>query len=852
MASSELKNDCFEQNENFNQTSCPSPLSNRTTLLDFSTLTPSQLGISTQSFTPSSNIKDKTRLAQLKAKRRSNIGVRGSPETNSLIRYIAQQRLKTPPTNSLPTQAKPFTPSTLKQKMAVFQSILCVEENEDQITQQQSSHTGCCIKTSDGLSSDWASCDNAGKENDTPAGQHVTPQPPPTKRRCAAGPLRVCAEEIRKANTPVVKHSAPSQQQETSERQSAPVTPRTPPQNDPEPCVEVDPAGVSLSPAPPSAAGSQIKQGEPQATPPERWQQDQEQSFELHSPCQAVRARRGPFRTTLPPPFSKPSHLEFNPTDEVESSVGHVDCTVKKKQVRFGVLLPPELFDKSLPPSTPLRKGGTPARVLTPNSQLRSLLKTPQRTPLAQPQFCSPSLYGASPKLTVKPSSGDQGRANNQGKIMFPSMDDVDSSLTDNAELTQPLDLTSAFEEEQSACLEVPCAALEPDSTPALEPVPEPAEPTRSHNRKRKLPEDKREAVKRSTRTAAKSACGRMKTSGKRAFGKAVNRSLYGKRDYASKNPALSPIREALFPACKHTAKVLSSLLENVSVPGRAAKVERRRSDSTKISGRKGHNAQCVTAGKGGRGGDRKVSVPVDDCLSKETEEHHSAESEQEPTGSIQSEDSSSSSANHTQPVEFASMGSDPDLFSSSNSARNEDANDVKADDEPWPPSGQVSTTVVPCQQEAETHVEPRPHRAKHRVSNRSLGRSGGSRAHVYSSPIKEESKEVRAPPPHSPEALEESEQGNTTEQAPEPLLPPWILDEFSIDDVLRPVPSRGSRSVRRSLRNQNTGLDSSGSGLAWLPYISPDSIKTERRKTRGRRSSIQALQLPMLEDADT
>ncbi|KAI4819030.1 hypothetical protein KUCAC02_004311, partial [Chaenocephalus aceratus] len=38
---------------------------------------------------------DKSRLAQMKARWRSSVGVRGSPETNSLIRFMAQQRMKT-------------------------------------------------------------------------------------------------------------------------------------------------------------------------------------------------------------------------------------------------------------------------------------------------------------------------------------------------------------------------------------------------------------------------------------------------------------------------------------------------------------------------------------------------------------------------------------------------------------------------------------------------------------------------------------------------------------------------------------------------------------------------------------
>ena len=79
----------------------------------------------------------------------------------------------------------------------------------------------------------------------------------------------------------------------------------------------------------------------------------------------------------------------------------------KKKMVRFGVPLSPEFFDRNLPPSTPLLKGGTPFRAPTPGGalQLRSLLKTPQKneqqTPQAPSDLCSPTDCGASPTLTM-------------------------------------------------------------------------------------------------------------------------------------------------------------------------------------------------------------------------------------------------------------------------------------------------------------------------------------------------------------------------------------------------------------------------------------------------------------------
>lgn len=87
---------------------------------------------------------------------------------------------------------------------------------------------------------------------------------------------------------------------------------------------------------------------------------------------------------------------------ETDTSVAD-SRTKKKKSVRFGGPLSPEYFDKHLPPSTPLQKGGTPARFPTPGETLRSVLKTPQRsdpvtpTAAAEPGLDVPAAFGASP-----------------------------------------------------------------------------------------------------------------------------------------------------------------------------------------------------------------------------------------------------------------------------------------------------------------------------------------------------------------------------------------------------------------------------------------------------------------------
>lgn len=76
------------------------------TPLDFSTVTVEQLGITPESFVKNSSGKSSSYLK--KSRRRSTIGARGSPETNHLIRFIAQQRSLKNAEKSPLTQNSPF------------------------------------------------------------------------------------------------------------------------------------------------------------------------------------------------------------------------------------------------------------------------------------------------------------------------------------------------------------------------------------------------------------------------------------------------------------------------------------------------------------------------------------------------------------------------------------------------------------------------------------------------------------------------------------------------------------------------------------------------------------------------
>ncbi|XP_061448756.1 cell division cycle-associated protein 2 isoform X2 [Rhineura floridana] len=88
--------------------------------VDFSALTVADFGITTGSFTK--QCKEDSKSLLTKFRRRSTIGLRGSPENNSLIRYIAYQK-RTKKQDTL-SQASPFKcrNTLLKDKIAAFQS----------------------------------------------------------------------------------------------------------------------------------------------------------------------------------------------------------------------------------------------------------------------------------------------------------------------------------------------------------------------------------------------------------------------------------------------------------------------------------------------------------------------------------------------------------------------------------------------------------------------------------------------------------------------------------------------------------------------------------------------------------
>ncbi|XP_070760893.1 cell division cycle-associated protein 2 [Enoplosus armatus] len=862
----------------------PPVLNGTSAPLNFSELTPHQFGISVQSFTPASvsNHKDKSRVAQIKARRRSSIGVRGSPETNSLIRFMAQQRMKTPPTFQTPelVRSSPFLPrvaSTLREKMASFQNLMDVEESElcDPMPRQDS-NTGGCIKTRDYLS-DGNSCDG-GKENHPPM-----TTPVPSKRR-RLGPLEGSEVEIREASAPILHFSLKEQEEDVEPVAQGPLPSRE----------TVEEAQAVLM-SPPLHVDFELQGCSPT-------ENRQEGVFELLSPSRpppddpaAASSARPAFSFIIP---SLPSLLEMKPTGFTGD-----DDTVKKqkKRVRFGGPLSPEFFDKNLPPSTPLQKGATPARAPTPGGsfQLRSLLKTPQRsesqTPQAQPGLSSLAVFGASPTLAMprnrrmQPVGEDSEEKD--GKIVFPSMEEIESAVTSDTECTwdaQPLNLNSAFHEESLSLILTESETKpstskmdvldEPTSLPEKEeqvearvetptpsqsrnrrkkqpgPESEPASeaPSRSSSRKRKQPEES-EPVKRSTRSAAKSASGKMKrtSTATRRWNRDVDRSLYGSRAYASKNPNLSPITERLpfispSPSASCTAPNHETHLNpemtngtqatgDLAVTNKDASAESVTSPNSSKESATGRLSGPRVRGRGLK--KRKVSVADGILLSEETLDQTGGKTEEhcEDQTTTNLEASRETPLTHAAPEQGgadtevnAQASADAHCTDSDGKVQCHGSLDAPTSD--CPPSGEESSNTLSLPLEP---VQRKAKRGRRSSVNRSV-------LQEHQTSHEEEEKEGQG---HQAASQQENNTRSSSDSQEEGGaanldLAPWQAD-FNFEDVFKPVATRGQRSVRRSLRNQSSAENSSNSaGLAWLAWNSPDSSKEARRRTRGRRLS--------------
>ncbi|KAI5613368.1 cell division cycle-associated protein 2 [Silurus asotus] len=793
---------------------------------DFSKLTASQFGITPSSFTSFPKDRDKSRVAQLKSRRRSSIGVRGSPETNSLICFRAKQVMKTPPSVPPRTPPPPRTPQhllesplfsgrdSIKQKMAAFQRLMETDEENTVMMKEEE----------EGVRHTQSDVNNHPEESEN----RLAPVTPPLSKRRRRGTPHRSAWEQQIAEEPLSEFThAPKHEHEVEFK-----SPKM-----------VQSLGLGLD--------------------------SQSQLLSL-------------------PMLSKPELIKTGEAD--------VSSASKKKRVRFGAPLSPEFFDKTLPPSTPLQKGATPACPPSSTGRKHSLLKTPQRfESLPQPDFSSPAGDGASPALNTHSycNRGDTDEVFlDFQKIAFPIMDEEydnpPGDSTASAEIvtlaahhdalsTQTETTDAAVREDEGSHISCTAAPEHPDHPPTAEPelgieqeeqhqlletpqfsIESSTEAPRSRGRKRKQPaKSETTEARRSSRSAAESAKGKIKTSSaKKRFGaKEVDRSLYGKRDYASKNPLLSPIVESAASSLSCTPTQPRADENPVSISATAFNTNQSESASS------GTTADLVAAAALWR---RRFLQHTKDT---ESAGNQSAGSEG-PVPTVQSETEVKSkrgrpargrrnSAGRRQSWGGARVLDECEDGDKKSEVQQTESNqeirktEPRGRKRPGRRSRSVAETqeeleqrglektcedTVECagdeKEEAEKNDEEMRQTAGHEVEEK---KTEDVRQTSGTEEVKKNDMDMRET--SEQKAEEKNHEDIHPSSVPLESLEAWQQPDFCIEDILKPVAkSRGS--VRRSLRHRSS-MDVLAKGLAWVEHTSPQMNTTNQRRTRGRLSAV-------------
>ncbi|KAI5758741.1 CDCA2 [Gulo gulo luscus] len=542
--------------------------------LDFSTVTVEQLGITPESFVKNSSGKSSSYLK--KSRRRSTIGARGSPETNHLIRFIAQQRSLKKAEKSPLTQNSPFLGSpvlyrnvnSLKERMSAFQSAFhCIKENENMMDHPEFSEAEGEFKTTGSSKKEQL---GGCQESEFPANLS-------SKRRRISSQSGF-DENLTDAVHLQIFHSAPS------------------PNTGKMCAVEAAPAdfseksfesgltrsgylvgeSVSLSELTEASSGVMVAEciedkRSRDAVPLDNLMEvSTDTTPEVRSlvTSQCTRDVSSSETFVLRSVLKKPSVKLFpeglqehcdNLCDDgthpglisslancckEQKAEGQENCKVpaflnirKRKRVTFGEDLSPEVFDESLPANTPLRKGGTPVRKKDLSGVSPLLLEqspVPVQLQLSQPNFddkgenleniepVQVSLAVLSPinKSSVSETlSGTDtfSSAKNPEKIASHKVGRITRASNRSSQLI-------TFAEENV------CNLFNTEAQPCKE---KKINRRKSQERKptRRVLPKKNQALKSFRKKKAK---------GK----KSGQKSLYGERDLASKKPLLSPIPE--------------------------------------------------------------------------------------------------------------------------------------------------------------------------------------------------------------------------------------------------------------------------------------------------------------------
>ncbi|XP_052661653.1 cell division cycle-associated protein 2 isoform X4 [Harpia harpyja] len=475
--------------------------------VDFRTITIAEFGITQENFTKQSIGKSPT---SLKYRRRSAIGVRGSPENNTLIQYLAQQRSNRQ--KAAFTQVSPFKREnvrSLKDKIDVFQqSFQSVQEAEGETgfsglsqVDDASQEAGCSPNkvpyTKERNLDQWSEkfmSDNSGADLKENLRQNLTNSSKSDTRICTI--LSLCQD-------------------------------------------------VAVT--------------EPAAAVSKKW------VYEQHNPIESLEAVL--IRDTL-----ETGH-DFS-SDHITKDVrSNVISDLSRKKVSFGEELSLEIFDESKPPITPLQMGNTSLNEHTQSgSNLRSVLKkTPAKQLMnSMKEYVDDAVDGGggeslaisncakifealqTEKTETHSSEKPKRKRVTFGEVLSPEIFDetlpANTPLRKGATPVRHPGLQSNSPFAGSSLIEEPLSQPNFDcNDECLEPLqelvegPVAAEDLLPVENAEVAETDKSDVIK--TRSSTKRKKIKHTGYGKRRK-KKVKKSLYGEREMASKKPLLSPIPE--------------------------------------------------------------------------------------------------------------------------------------------------------------------------------------------------------------------------------------------------------------------------------------------------------------------
>ncbi|XP_035747273.1 cell division cycle-associated protein 2 isoform X3 [Egretta garzetta] len=520
--------------------------------VDFATVTIAEFGITQESFTKRSIGKSPTLL---KFRRRSAIGVRGSPENNTLIQYIAQQRSKRQK-EAVTQQVSPFKHEDvrpLKDKIDAFQtSFKSVQKAEgetgfsglsqvDDASQEAGSSQNKVSFTKEWNLDQWSEkfmSDNSGADLKENLRQNLTNSSKSDTKICTilslhrdvaiAEPVAAVSKEwAYEQQNPIESEAVLTRDiLETGHDLSSDHITKDFGSNV---VLDLSRRKVYFAEEPSLEIFDESK---PPVTPLQTgniaWNEHTRSGSHLRSVLKKTpvkqlinsvkeysnnAAGRGGGES-----LTVSSCSEISEALQTEKTERHSSEKAKKKRVTFGEVLSPEIFDETLPANTPLRKGATPVRYLGLQSNSPFARLSLLEEPLSQPNFdCSDECVEPLQELV-------------EGSVAAEDLFPVES-----AEETDKSDMITTRSSTKRKCSTI-SGGTEVNISRATN-----AKNAKNTKNPRK---NKFQNQTNITTSAAKKTQKTKHTSYGKRRKKKVKKSLYGQREMASKKPLLSPIPE--------------------------------------------------------------------------------------------------------------------------------------------------------------------------------------------------------------------------------------------------------------------------------------------------------------------